>query len=118
GVHVAVGADGRVAEEIPGAPHRRPPFEDEVALSRAPAMQVHRGPDAREAGADDEDVVVFWRHVGPVGFTRNGSRREERCWHLAAASDAERPAARPSRQDDGLGYVHRGYSHDGAAGDG
>ena len=27
-VHVAVGADARIAEEVPGAAHRRAPFED------------------------------------------------------------------------------------------
>src|SRR5262249_41849632 len=81
-VHVAVGPDAGIAKEIPGATHRRASLEDDVALRRAVSMEVHAGPDAGEAGADDQYVVVFRRHGPCVDYpdtlSSDGRAREER----------------------------------------
>src|SRR6185436_18492764 len=73
-VHVAVGANARVAEEIPGAAHRRATFEDEVALARASLVKVDGGPDAGKAGAYDDHVKVFGAHVESA-FKVSAARR-------------------------------------------
>ena len=55
-VHVGVGADAGIAEQVPGAADRLAAFEDGVALARAAVLQVPGGADARQAGADDQHV--------------------------------------------------------------
>src|SRR5262249_57482811 len=79
GVHVAVGPDAGIAKEVPRAAHGGATLEDDVALPRAVALQVDGGPDAGEAGADDEDVVGVLRrhgHAAPEEASWDGSRRE------------------------------------------
>src|SRR5262245_40618385 len=85
-VHVAVGPDAGVAKEVPGATHGRAAFEDDVALSRALAVEVDGGADAREAGAHDEHVEAFHRHVAhhtgrhPPGHGPANSRRAKKAF--------------------------------------
>src|SRR4029077_5257607 len=59
GVHVGVGADAGIAEEVPGAADRLARLEDRVALAGAVPLQMGTGADAGEAGADDQDVDVL-----------------------------------------------------------
>src|ERR1700728_2069524 len=55
-VHVRIRADTGVAEQIPGAADGFPGLEDGVALCRTALLQMVRGADAGQAGADDEHV--------------------------------------------------------------
>ena len=71
-VHIRVGADAGVAEEIPRAAHPLASFEDDVALSGAAGLEVNRRADAREAGADDEDVEVVSFHEQLLELPREG----------------------------------------------
>jgi hypothetical protein len=57
--HVAVGADARIPEQIPGAANRVATLEDDEALARTLRLQMIARADARQAGADDENVEVF-----------------------------------------------------------
>ena len=56
GVEVRVGADARVAEEVPGAADAVARFEDGVRGGGEVALQAVGGVDARDTGADDDDV--------------------------------------------------------------
>ena len=58
-VHVAVGADARVSEQVPGAADVVAALEDHERAVGAHRLQVVRGPDARDAGAHDDDVEVL-----------------------------------------------------------
>src|SRR5262249_28221543 len=60
-VHVRVAANARIAEEVPGAADAVARLEDRVALAGAAFLQMMRGADAGNAGADDQDVEVFRR---------------------------------------------------------
>ena len=62
-VHVRIGADAGVAEQVPGAAEALAAFEDDEAAVGAALAQVHRRADARQAGADHQHVEVFDRHV-------------------------------------------------------
>ena len=59
GVHVAVGADTRIAKQIPGAANSRPPFENQITALRTMFLQMHGGADTRDAGADNQYINVF-----------------------------------------------------------
>src|SRR5690606_15676718 len=58
-VHVGVGPDPWVAEQVPGATDRVARLENRVRLPGAALLQVVGGADTGEAGADDQDVSVF-----------------------------------------------------------
>src|ERR1700744_934393 len=60
--HVAVGADAGIAKQIPGAADRLASLEDRKALGRAFRLEMIARTDAGQAGADDEDVEMFWCH--------------------------------------------------------
>jgi hypothetical protein len=67
-VHVRVGADAGIAEQVPGAADRLAGLQDRVALAGAVALQVGAGADAGEAGADDQNVDVLamvWHGKSP-----------------------------------------------------
>src|SRR5271165_5797852 len=64
-VQVRVGPDARIAEQVPRAARGVPRLEDQVAALRVLTLQVIRGTDAGEAGADDEHV-----HGGRVWRSR------------------------------------------------
>lgn len=57
--HVRVGAEARVAEEAPCAAEDGAGLEDGKGAVREGFAEDVGGVDSREAGADDEDVVVF-----------------------------------------------------------
>jgi hypothetical protein len=57
--HVGVGADARVAEQVPGAADGAARLEDGVRRPRALGLQVMARADAGQSGADDEDVEVL-----------------------------------------------------------
>ena len=58
-VHVGVGTDARVAEEVPGPPQVLTRLEDRVAATGEGLLQVVGGADARKAGADDQHVEML-----------------------------------------------------------
>ena len=64
GEHVRVRPDAGVAEQVPGSADGAPGLQDRVGLPRAVLLQMAGGPDAGQAGADDQDVHVLWLHAG------------------------------------------------------
>src|SRR3954469_8434749 len=58
-VHVRVGADAGVAEQVPGSPKCLPRLQNSEALGRAVRLQVVRRPDAGEPSPDDQHVDVL-----------------------------------------------------------
>ncbi len=61
--HVGVGADPRIAKQIPGAADVAAPFEDRITLAGAMGLQVVTGSNAGNARTDDQNVEVLDRHV-------------------------------------------------------
>ena len=59
GVHVAVGANARVAKQIPGAAADGAGFEDHKAVVRAIAAQLTGTADAGKASADNQHIDRF-----------------------------------------------------------
>ena len=68
-MHVGVGADPGVAEEVPGSADGVARLEDGVARPGALGLQVVAGADPREPRTHDEDVEVWRRclELGGVG---------------------------------------------------
>ena len=58
-VHVRIGADAGIAEQVPRAADVGAAFQDRVGLARAALLQMTAGADAGNAGADDQDVDMF-----------------------------------------------------------
>src|ERR1700761_4302771 len=86
-VHVRVGADAGIAEQIPGAADGVAAFEDDVRLRRTFGLEMIAGRDAGQAGADDQHVEMFR-------------------WHCALRNRA----SRPFRPAPGL-YTRAGSPH-------
>ena len=59
GVQVRIGADARVAEQVPRTTRRAAGLQDRERLLRLLGLQVVRRPDTGDAGADDQHVDVF-----------------------------------------------------------
>src|SRR6516225_9109116 len=96
GVHVGVGADAGVAEEVPGAADRAASFEDNVALAGTLRLQAIAGSDAGEAGSDDDDVEVLGGHGGSKSvssfeFQVSGCDQTHNCQPTAAGELWARP---------------------------
>ena len=73
GVHVRVGADARIAEQIPCSANGVSSLEDGVAGPGTLRLEIVAGTDARQPGTNDQDVEVRrlrvreLRHqVGPI----------------------------------------------------
>ena len=79
-VHVGVGADARVAEQVPGAADRPARLDDQVALAGAPFLQVMGRADARKARPDNQHVEqvvsTIWMRREGCGRVRHGSRTQ------------------------------------------
>src|SRR4051812_44213131 len=73
--HVAVGADARIAKQIPRAADAVAALEDDVALARAFLLQVPAGANAGQAGADDQHVEMLGRSGGLHVMPRHGRAR-------------------------------------------
>ena len=67
GEHVGVGAHPGVAEEVPGPAGRLPRLDDRQLDAGVRLLDAVRGADAREPGADDEDVDALRQLVGRGG---------------------------------------------------
>src|SRR5688572_15522755 len=86
-VHVGVGADAGIAEQVPGAAEVRAAFEDGVGPVRAALLQVAAGADAGNSGTDDEDVEVLSGHGAKVSLaTRSRSPYRARATRVASPS--------------------------------
>src|SRR5262245_20262152 len=59
GVEIAVRANTGIAEEVPCAANRNAGLKDDIALPGTLALKVAGSTEARNTGADDNDVVVF-----------------------------------------------------------
>src|SRR5690242_2325332 len=57
-IHVRIGADARIAEQIPGTADAVAAFENGVAAGRAVPLQVIAGADAGQTRADDDDIEM------------------------------------------------------------
>src|SRR5689334_8059133 len=75
-VHVGVGADTRIAKEIPGAAHRVAPFEYDEALLRALHLQMAGCADPRQPRAHDYHVHVLHAQSPIMG---DGTRASRSC---------------------------------------
>src|SRR5262245_18444240 len=85
GVHVRVGSDPRIAEQIPGATDGVPGFENRVLLARELSLEVMRHPDAGQTGTDDQHVHMVGHQItairaaspsrAPAGAVRRRARR-------------------------------------------
>ncbi len=64
-VHVAVGPDARVTEQVPGAAHRIASLEDCVTLAGTFALQVARGTDTGQSRPDDDDIEILRTQRSP-----------------------------------------------------
>src|SRR5581483_9284823 len=73
-VHVRVGADAGIAEQIPGAADGMAAFEDDESLRRTFGLQMIAGGDAGQAGADDQHVEMFNRHCALRNWHAGGRR--------------------------------------------
>src|SRR5690348_8839300 len=58
-MHIGVGADAWIAEQVPRAANRVPAFEDGVGLCRAARLQIIRRGDAGYPRSNDQDINVF-----------------------------------------------------------
>src|SRR5262249_12417924 len=58
-VHVRIGADARIPEQVPRTADLRAPFKDHIAFAGAARLQTVASPDAGKPGADDDDVKVL-----------------------------------------------------------
>ena len=71
GVHVAVRADARIAEQVPGAAQMGPALEQRIGPVRTLILQVIGRADAGNPGADHQHVEVLHRECScPDGPTR------------------------------------------------
>src|SRR4051812_3243368 len=94
--HVGVGADPRIAEEVPGAAHRVPRLEEREALLGALRGQVAGGSDSGEAGAHDHDVEVLRHAEHPTGaIIQPGAGWSARRWRWRSACRSPRPRSAP-----------------------
>ncbi len=59
--HVAVGADARITEQVPGAADAVAALENDKTLGRTIALQVIARADAGQSGADDQHIDMFVR---------------------------------------------------------
>ena len=59
-MHVAVGSDAGIAEQVPRATQVLTPFEDGEGTVGTVHLQVVGGRDTRDAGTDDEHVEVVF----------------------------------------------------------
>ena len=71
-VHVAVGADARIPEQIPRAADVGASFENEIGAIRRLDLQVIRGADAGDPGTDHEDIDMLNVHGSTVVPTSGG----------------------------------------------
>ena len=67
GIHVGVGADARIAEQVPGAADPLPRFEDREALAGAALLEAASDVDAGNARSDDQHAdLLTYLHVRKV----------------------------------------------------
>lgn len=74
-MHVAVGTDAGIAEEIPCSANRVTALKDGVALARALLTQVAGRADARQARADDDDVNIFGVQGSSVRNSKSSGKK-------------------------------------------
>ena len=70
GVHVGIGTDARVAEQIPGASKGLTALNDGERLTRALSFEVTGHANAGNAGADNQYVYMLFAHSHPGGICR------------------------------------------------
>jgi hypothetical protein len=58
-MHVTIGTDARISEEVPGTANSFPAFQDGKCLSRALVLQVIGCAYARESGTNDDNVKMI-----------------------------------------------------------
>src|SRR6267142_4825454 len=58
-VHIGIGANSRIAEQVPGPAHRVSPFQNCKCLGWASCLQIISSADSREPRAHDQDIEVL-----------------------------------------------------------
>src|SRR5207244_2662734 len=86
-VHVGVRADARVAKQVPRAAEALARLEDRVRLAGTAVLQVVRGADAGQPGADDQHVEVVEDRIGGSGHARTLSTLRRYCQHYVERVD-------------------------------
>ena len=74
-MHVAVGTDAGIAEEIPCSTDRVTALKDGVTLARAVFAQVAGRADTRQTGADDDDVNKFGVQGSSVRTSKSSGKK-------------------------------------------
>ena len=83
GEHVRVGTHPGIAKEIPGAADGLARLEDGEGLAGALGLEPVASADARQSGADDEDVELVG---GRVHLDTGTWRRARRSWAMATVA--------------------------------
>src|SRR5579883_3495081 len=99
-VHVGIGADAGIAEEVPGPAQRLARLEDHVAAVGTLGLQMIARGDARDARADDHDVDVFDctdRHDGSLCHVRPPAPTTRDHRGASAPGDSWRTSSRARR---------------------
>src|SRR5437660_10822739 len=84
--HVAVGADARITEQVPGAADAVATLENDKTLGRTTALQMITRADAGPPGADDQHIDMFvcgrfHRLISPqIGRKSTGKRSDSRTY--------------------------------------
>ena len=84
--HVAVGADARITEQVPGAADAVATLENDKTLGRTTALQMITRADAGQPGADDQHIDMFvcgrfHRLISPqIGRKSTGKRSDSRTY--------------------------------------
>src|SRR5581483_5422780 len=89
-VHIGIGANAGITEQVPGAAERFAPFQDDEGLFRTVALQVIGNANPGEAGTDDDDVEIRLLRFGleRCDIGRCGCRSSHYRWCSADVSAA------------------------------
>src|SRR3954470_19235661 len=85
-VHVTVGADAGIAEQVPGATDGAAALQDREALARTFVLEMIGGGDAGQPGTDDQYVDMLCGHEFFPGISL--------VQLLALAADSRNPSCR------------------------
>ena len=94
-VHVGIRTDAGIAEQIPGAADSVAAFQDGIGFVRAILLQMNRRANARQAGANNQNVEISGTHGTRLPLRERKARAGLRQWGKTAraATNRHRPAA-------------------------
>ena len=94
-VHVGIRADAGITEQIPGAADGVAAFQDGIGFVRAILLQMNRRANARQAGANNQNVEISGTHGTLLPLRERKARAGWRQWGKTAraATNRHSPAA-------------------------